>query len=342
MKTLLLVPLVLLAACPALGAETPHTPTAVVAQAVEAADSFIATLNDAQRKAVRFDFSDDEQRRRWSNLPAGMYPRNGLRWGDLNQQQRDAAMQLFSATLSPRGVQQVIDNMQGDEVLKQQGGGGRADFGADAYYLSILGTPSADTPWMWQFGGHHLAINATLVGDQVTLSPSLTGGQPVDYEVDGRQVRQLAEEEDLSFELIGSLSPDQRQAAILGDHHANMIYGPGKEGAKPKPEGLNAGKLDDRQRELLLSLIEARIGVLNQTHAERAMQAIKQNLAETWFSWYGPTTPGAAATFRVQGPTLLMEYSPQHLGGDDTQHTHAMYRDPANDYGAAWVKQADR
>ena len=51
------------------------------------------------------------------------------------------------------------------------------------------------------------------------------------------------------------------------------------------------------------------------------------------------TTKGAAASFRIQGPTVLIEYAPQHLGGDATQHTHAMYRDPTNDYGASFLKK---
>ena len=90
-----------------------------------------------------------------------------------------AVMGLVKATMSPQGVQQVVDNMAGGKTLK--GGRGRLVFGKDEYYLSILGTPSLTEPWMWQFGGHHLAINATMLGNQITLAPSLTGGQPMHY-----------------------------------------------------------------------------------------------------------------------------------------------------------------
>jgi hypothetical protein len=38
--------------------------------------------------------------------------------------------------------------------------------GRAEYYLAILGEPSATQPWMIQFGGHHLAINMTIVGGQ--------------------------------------------------------------------------------------------------------------------------------------------------------------------------------
>jgi hypothetical protein len=65
------------------------------------------------------------------------------------------------------------------------------------------------------------------------------------------------------------------------------------------------------------------------------MAEIKNNLADTYFAWHGPTTNGSAAYFRVQGPTLVIEYAPQ--GGTD--HIHTIIRDPTNDYGVKLVKK---
>jgi hypothetical protein len=324
----------------AFGQESDDAALAVVAKVTAAAQHVVESLDEAQREKLLFNFDDREQRLRWSNLPSGIYERRGVRWGDLTEAQREAVMELFKATLSPAGVQQIVDNMEGDELLvvgPSRGGGGPS-FGRDEFYLSFLGTPSTTQPWMWQFGGHHMAINATVVGDDITLSPTLTGGQPVDYELNGRQVRQLASEEDMSFELVGSLTPEQREQAVVDGDHADMIFGPGREGAKPQQEGINAARLNEEQRKLLLALIQERIGILNEVHAQQAMRRISENLDETWFAWFGPTEPGSVSSFRIQGPTILMEYTPQHLGGDATNHTHAMYRDPTNDYGAALLE----
>jgi hypothetical protein len=63
------------------------------------------------------------------------------------------------------------------------------------------------------------------------------------------------------------------------------------------------------------------------------MAEIKAKLADTWFAWSGPTTNGTAAYYRIQGPTLVIEYAPQQMGGDPTMHIHTIYRDPTNDYG---------
>jgi hypothetical protein len=314
------------------------TPADVVAGAVKAAEAFLATLDRSQQEKLLFPFDDDVQRKRWSNLPSGIVKRAGLRMGDLSDKQKEAVMGLLKATLSPRGVEQIVENMNGDEVLKQRGGG-RPQFGRAEYFVSILGKPSATEPWMWQFGGHHLGVNATIVRDRITLSPTLTGGQPVKYAFEGRSVVQLAREQDKMFELIGALSESDLKQVVLGGHHDDMRFGPGREGAKPKEEGIKASALGEKPKQLLLELIGERIGILNDVHAKAEMDTIVRNLDRTWFSWHGPTKKGAAASFRVQGPTVLIEYSPQHLGGDATQHTHAMYRDPTNDYGAAMLKK---
>jgi hypothetical protein len=87
----------------------------------------------------------------------------------------------------------------------------------------------------------------------------------------------------------------------------------------------------------MLELIGERIGLLNETHARLAMQTAEKDLDRTWFSWQGSTKPGEPGGFRVQGPTVLIEFSPQGMRGNPTQHVHAMYRDPTNDYGAGMV-----
>ncbi len=50
-----------------------------------------------------------------------------------------------------------------------------------------MGTPSATEPWGWQLDGHHLIINYFVLGDQVVMTPSFFGSEPVI--ADGRQVQ---------------------------------------------------------------------------------------------------------------------------------------------------------
>ena len=62
---------------------------------------------------------------------------------------------------------------------------------------------------------------------------------------------------------------------------------------------------------------------------------IKGKIGETYFAWKGPTEMGSAVYFRVQGPTVIIEYAPQ--GG--TNHIHTVIRNPKDEYGAGLVSQ---
>lgn len=305
-------------------------------QIVTAAQAFLATLNDAQRAKAQFDFNNNTQRVKWSNFPTGIFQRAGLRMGDLNQAQRDAVYGILKVSLSAKGYQQVIDVVIGDEVLKNSGASGNLIFGQDEYYVSILGTPSTTTPWMWQFGGHHFALNATIVGSNVTLAPSLTGGQPVKYTSNGKAVQTVVAETEKSFQLINALNAEQQKKAVIGSRVIDLALGPGQDGKKIAPQGIKASELTAEQQNLLLELLNTRVGMLNDEDAALKMAEIRAGINDTYFAWSGPLTAGSAAYFRVQGPSVVMEYSPQSMGGDATNHIHSMYRDPNNDYGAQW------
>ena len=69
--------------------------------------------------SVSFPFNSD-QKSRWSNFPPGIYPRNGLRLGDLSAAQRTAVFELLATALSQCGLQKVKEIMEGDEVLKDK------------------------------------------------------------------------------------------------------------------------------------------------------------------------------------------------------------------------------
>jgi hypothetical protein len=330
---------------PALRAE-PAKESDATGKTVAAAKAFLATLDDAGRAKVSFAFNS-EQKTKWSNLPVGNYPRNGLRWGDLSAAQREAALKLLATALSRQGLQKVKEIMEGDEVLKtsasgRAGGAGGPNFGSDEYYLALLGTPSLTEPWMIQFGGHHLAINVTIVGRSNVLTPSLPAAQPAIYKLNGETVRPLGRENDKGFALTNSLNAAQQKQTILNYQVSDLVLGPGEDGKTIQPEGIKASALNSAQQQMLLDLAHEWVGILNDEAAAVKMAEIKDNLPETWFAWSGPTTNGSAAYFRIQGPTLLIEYSPQRLRGSsgiDPTHIHTIYRDPTNDYGERLVKR---
>ena len=217
-------------------------------------------------------------------------------------------------------------------------GGGRLVFGDAEYFVSFLGTPSATSAWMLQFGGHHLAINATVVGSNITFAPSLTGGQPVKYTKDGKTVYIVGQEVKDSFAMVNGLSSAQKAKAVISSKNIDLVLGPGQDGKKLQAEGLAAKEMSTAQKVQFLALIKDRLGAINANDLAVKMAEVQKNLDKTYFAWYGPTTTGSAAYYRITGPTVVIEFSPQSMGGDATNHIHSMYRDPTNDYGAAWTK----
>jgi hypothetical protein len=190
---------------------------------------------------------------------------------------------------------------------------------------------------MLQFGGHHLALNITIAGEHGILTPSLTAAQPALFELNGKTVRPLGQENDKAFALLNALDENQRKQAILNYRVADLVLGPGKDGKTIQPEGLKASAMNEKQRAMLLDVISEWAGIVHDSAAAARMAEIKAGMGETWFAWSGPTTfpPGrnGAAYYRIQGPNLVIEYAPQQMGGDPSMHIHTIYRDPTNDYG---------
>jgi hypothetical protein len=357
----------------ALAQQTIAQQTAITAQIVNAANSFLSSLDAEQRQHVLYAFNDNEQRARWSNLPTGFVPRGGISFKQMTAPQRDAAIKLLAVVLSPMGLEKVNEIREADDDFKangsKQGPGGRGGrgpggpppggrngpggpggrgpngdsdmFGIDLYYISFLGTPSTTSPWMLQFGGHHLALNITIAGSKGVLTPTLTGAQPATFKLDGKTIRPIGRESDKALALLRSLDDKQRTQAVLSYTVADLVLGPGQDGKKIAPEGLKASAMNEKQQAMLLDLIAEWAGIMNESSAAPHMAEIKAELSETWFAWSGATAGEAGtnitAYYRIQGPHLVIEYAPQR--DEPTNHVHTMYRDPTNDYGSALVKK---
>ena len=316
-------------------------PDAKAEAIVLAATTFLQTLTPEQRKAVVFPFTDNAQRARWSNFPAGMFERMGLVRGDLNPQQNAAFDVLLAEVLSENGVRNARLQMVADDALKGQGpaGGLSPNFGSAYYYVSFLGQPSTDAPWTMQFGGHHLAINATFAGPEASFSPMLTGGQPMTVTFEGKKVYITQAEVEAARAFLLSLDAKQKAAAIRGTESIQLVLGPGEHGTTIAPEGIIGSSLSEAQKQLLLAVIHARVGHLNTRDSDAKMAEIKTKIDKTYFAWWGPEQPRGKAYYRVTGPSIVLEYSPQIMADDDpSEHAHNMYRDPTNDYGARWIR----
>ncbi len=316
------------------------TATAVVEDepgphAVAAAKAFLDSLDAKQRDQAVYEFGST-RKSGWSNLPVRMVKRNGVRLGDLNKAQRGLAMEAVASVLSKEGYQKIVDIMDGDQRLADEEGRGGPDgmFGSDLYFLAFFGKPSATEPWMLQFGGHHLGLNVTVIGKHFVLTPTHTGAQPTLFERNGKQVRPLGVENDTAFKLVNALDEKQRAQAIIGTRaRGDLLLGPGRDGRKISPQGVKGSALTDDQQRLLLNVIAAWVNIVEPEAAAARMAEITGKIGETYFAWSGPTAPGSAAYFRIQGPAIVIEYAPQR----GTGHVHTVVRNPNDDYGVGYL-----
>jgi hypothetical protein len=91
-----------------------------------------------------------------------------------------------------------------------------------------------------------------------------------------------------------------------------------------QPLGVAVSDLDNGQRELVAALLGTYVGRVP-TGVARAY-----DLAGLAFAWAGDVEPGRPHYYRVQGPGLLVEWDNTQ---DDANHAHAVWRDPASDFG---------
>ena len=125
----------------------------VIAAMRDAANKFLASLSPELRGRATFPM-DDEERRLWSNLPATMFERKGVAFGDMSEEQRVLAHKLIQSPLSSQGYLKAAGIMRVDEILQGYASRSRPDaepmFGQKLYWIGIFGDPSKDGPWGWQ------------------------------------------------------------------------------------------------------------------------------------------------------------------------------------------------
>lgn len=318
-----------------------HVPAAAerTRAAVAAATVLLRSLDDDQRQAATYAFHDNAQRSNWSNFPEGMVPRGGLMVGALSDSQRANLDELLAVLLSDDGVKNVEYQLAAEDTLVSGDRLGVMKYGSRFFSFAFLGVPSTVEPWMFQFGGHHLALNVTVFGPGMSFSPMLTGGQPLRVRHGAKDVFITHKEAVAAWTLLDSLTEEQRKLAIRADEAIGLLLGPGQHGRVVDAEGIKGSDLTDAQKRLLLDLIAARLGFMNEDDYAAKIETVVAEIDETYFGWWGPQAAPGVGYFRVTGPSLVLEYAPQN-GEDPPDHVHSMYRDPKNDYGSAWIGAA--
>ncbi|GAB5560356.1 MAG: DUF3500 domain-containing protein [Synoicihabitans sp.] len=317
---------------------------------VEAADAFLKALTPAQLLQTQFAV-DDTEWRRWFNVDNGIYTRQGTSLREMNADQKAAARHLMATTLSARGLALADAIRQTDQTLKEINHGA-IHLDEELYFFTIMGVPSATDPWGWQIDGHHLVINAFILGDQIVMTPTFLGAEPARTTTGkyaGNTVLQAEQNDALAF--MQSLSADQQEAATLSrEKRRNSIQAEAaSDNAVVDYAGVSVATFTDAQKKQLLALAENYIGNLRDGHAAIWMDQIEAHIDDTWFAWIGATDDDAVFYYRIHSPVILIEFDHQgpvgtrslHRGRQPVRdHIHTIIRTPnGNDYGKDLLRQ---
>jgi hypothetical protein len=306
----------------------------------EAADKFLAGLSADQKKQAVFAF-DDKERINWDFVPLEKDKkptRKGLRLEEMSADQQAAAKALVKAATSKTGFDKALTIMSLESILLDLEKGKGPVRNPGWYFFTIFGTPSKAEKWGWRVEGHHLSLNFVIDKGKVTsATPAFFGCNPADVMAGDRKgLRTLAEAMDDAKALLTSLDDAQRKTVMQEKQFPEIKM---KTAAPPMsdPVGLPAAKMTDKQKELLWKLIKS--------YAEREApeiavvqlaQAKDAGLDKVYFAMaVDESKPGKPYTYRIQGPTLLIEFINVQAdsAGNPANHIHSSWRNPKGDFG---------
>lgn len=294
-----------------------------------AANDFLKSLDDEQRKIARFELKDDE-RQNWHFIPK---ERNGLTLKQMQPHQQQLGYALLATAMSSRGFSKALRVMTLERILWELSNKNPTR-DHEKYHFSIFGKPTAKGTWGWRVEGHHLSLNFTIVQGRVIAStPSFFASNPAKVlEGPRKGLRVLAAEEDLARKLVNSLNDKQRKSAIFSRKPPRDILTRAERKVKPlEDQGVAWSELSPSQQENLMELIreyvECHRPELAKVDIAKIAEAGHKNIR---FAWAGGLKSGQGHYYRVQGPTFLLEYANTQ---GKANHIHAVWRDFKGDFG---------
>jgi hypothetical protein len=313
-------------------------------QMATAAQRFLELLDKDQKQKASFAF-DSPERTNWYFTPqqdsAKKYTRKGLPLLEMTEEQKKAALGLLAAGTSAEGNKSATTIMSLESILHdlETPKAGKMVRDSGWYFFTIFGTPSATGSWGWRVEGHHLSLNFTLEGDRVVSStPAFFGANPATV-LDGprKGLQALGSAEELARNLFKSLDADQQKIA-----HQDKQFPEIKEKVtSPQvgdPVGLPASKMTSDQKNMLKKLIEAYAGRMPAEVAEHELAEVKRSgLDNVHFAYAGGVKPREPYSYRVHGPTFVIEFLNVQADSADNKanHIHSAWRTLRGDFGLA-------
>ncbi|MES1220516.1 MAG: DUF3500 domain-containing protein [Bacteroidota bacterium] len=300
-----------------------------------AAINFIKLLDKNQKAAALYNF-DSSERYNWHFVP--LNDRKGIEMNKLDEKQKAAAVELLKTGLSEEGYTKARSIMQLDLVLKAIENRADTDHYRDPgkYFITIFGEPSAKGVWGWRFEGHHISMNFSSDQNRVVSgTPGFFGSNPATV-LSGPQkgTQVLKKEEEIAFELLHSLTPEQLEKTSVDTvAPAEIITFASRKAMIENPRGLSYTSMTSKQQAIFMQLLSVYIHRYTKLFADDMMKEIEAaGMDKLLFAWAGGREKmfGHPNYYRITGPTIIIEYDNSQ---NNANHIHTVVRDLKRDFG---------
>lgn len=303
-------------------------------------EQFKASLSATQLTALELSYTYANIKT-WSNLPASMSARKGLRLGDLTSTQvalAKAIVKQMSGTTSNEAYDEIQQLLLADDYLNANGGG--STYGSGNYYVAFFGTPSLTGTFEIMFTGHHKTIQSTYTnGTFVAATPSFAAVEPTSFMANGTTYTPINQERDAFVAILSGLSSTELTTAKSSATFTDLVCGPTANWSFPTTNlGLVCSGLTSAQKTLVLNAIKTYVNDVDDTNAAAIMATYTSEIDNTYILYSGTTAMTAKGDyFRIAGPHVWIEYSAQGGIVISGVHYHSIWRDRVNDYATTKI-----
>ncbi len=295
-----------------------------------------SSLSSTQLASLQLAYSSTNIKT-WSNLPASMSPRLGIKLSTLNTAQLETAkaiIQVMSGTVANEGWDEVQQLWLADDYLSVNGGG--TAYGSGNYYLAFFGTPANTGQFEIMMTGHHKTVaNSYNNGVLIAATPHFAATEPLTWNTNGINYAPLNQEQGAFVTLLAGLNATQLAAAKSSSVFSDLLLTPGKDWQFPTTfTGLACSSLSATQKTLVINAIKTYTSDIDDTNAALILTKYTADLDNTYITYSGTTALNTQNDYiRIDGPSVWIEFSVQRGIVLSGVHYHSIWRDRINDYG---------
>lgn len=314
-----------------------------------------SSFNTMQKMAGALDFNDTA-RLQWNNLPVGLRARAGVSIGNMTDDQRKMVHRILSASLSSQGYLKATSIMHLDDLLNRfydslyykkeindtlHGMLQSLLWSHKNFFFAFFGQPTGKN-WGYKLEGHHLSVNFTFAGDQLSVTPFFIGTDPAEYPNTAYAGwRVLGQEEDLGIQLITRLSPPLQKKATMSTEVPGDIITAAESGKRLVDNwGVLASEMTKEQQAILLYMVREFIFNLEYDKAIAEYdKVIKAGIGKIYFGWIGAYDEKLPHYYVLNGPNFIIEFDNNGGPRNGANHIHAIWREKGNEYGEDMLRK---